>query len=59
MKRIQCTLNNVCFPKGWLSSNPDIKKFVGNHYAKYENGSSFNMAWSPATSIHQAFFKLD
>lgn len=32
--KIQCTL--TCFSKGWLSSNPDIKKFVGNHYARVQ-----------------------
>lgn len=41
MKRSQWT-----FPKGRLGSNPVIKKFVGNHQAKYENGSSFSTVWA-------------
>lgn len=62
MKRTQCTLNHVLFPQGRLGSNSDIKKFVGNHEATYETGSSFNMPpghWKAQSTRNLFVYKLD
>ena len=62
MKRIHCTLNHVLCPQGGSGSSSDIKKFVGNHEARYEDGSSFNMPpghWKAQSTRNSFVYKLD